>query len=106
HQGLPAGFDLALSLVGTGSRIDGQLHYATALFDASTVQRFAGYLRRTLQQVVKQPDQPVLSIDMMGDTERQQLLHDWNSAQQLFDENGYVHELFETQVRLQPDAVA
>ncbi|WP_323158432.1 non-ribosomal peptide synthetase [Pseudomonas viridiflava] len=106
HQGLPAGFDLALSLVGTGSRIDGQLHYATALFDASTVQRFAGYLRRTLQQVVEQPDQPVISIDMMGDIERQQLVRDWNSAQKPFDENGYVHELFETQVRLQPDAVA
>ncbi|MEE5040609.1 amino acid adenylation domain-containing protein [Pseudomonas alliivorans] len=43
---------------------------------------------------------------MIGDAERQRLIHDWNATQQSFDENGYVHELFETQVRLQPEAVA
>ncbi|MEE4678039.1 amino acid adenylation domain-containing protein [Pseudomonas alliivorans] len=106
HQALPAGFDLALNLVGTEGRIDGHLHYATALFDASTARRLVGYLRRTLQEMVEQPEQPVLSIDMIGDAERQRLVHDWNATQQSFDENGYVHELFETQVRLQPEAVA
>ncbi|MEE4307376.1 amino acid adenylation domain-containing protein [Pseudomonas alliivorans] len=106
HQALPAGFDLALSLVGTEGRIDGHLHYATALFDASTARRLVGYLRRTLQKMVEQPEQPVLSIDMIGDAERQRLIHDWNATQQSFDENGYVHELFETQVSLQPEAVA
>ncbi|MCF5706401.1 amino acid adenylation domain-containing protein [Pseudomonas syringae] len=105
-QPLPAGLDLALSLSEIHGCISGQLHYAPALFDETTVHRIAGYLRRILLQMVEHPAQTVMSMDMIGDAERQCLVHDWNSAQQPFDENGYVHALFEAQVRRAPDAIA
>ncbi|ORC58448.1 non-ribosomal peptide synthetase, partial [Pseudomonas floridensis] len=106
RQPLPNGFDLMLSLGETQGRIGGHLHYATALFDESTAQRMADALCRILRQMVAQPAHRFMAMDLMGDAERQRLVHDWNSARQPFDEHGYVHALFEAQVQRTPDAVA
>ncbi|HEX8244206.1 MAG TPA: condensation domain-containing protein, partial [Longimicrobium sp.] len=43
--------DLSLSLRETGGRIVGGMTYATSLFERSTVERYAGYLVRALEQM-------------------------------------------------------
>jgi len=105
-QPLPAGFDLSLVLAESHGRISGHLHYAPALFDAATIERFAGYLNTVLQQMVAQPSASVMALQMLGAAERQYLLHDCNSAEQSFDTTQVVHGLFEAQVRRNPDAIA
>ncbi|MFB7274035.1 amino acid adenylation domain-containing protein [Streptomyces sp. NPDC056244] len=73
-----AKFDLALSLSETDGRIEGQLDYATALFDHGTAERYAGYLRQVLAGMAEDPDRPVDDLDLMGAEERRWLLADWN----------------------------
>jgi hypothetical protein len=75
-----ARFDLTLTLKDSGRRIVGGLNYATALFDAATAERHMEYLRRVLEQTVKDPNQEVAAVDLLSDQERQQMLTEWNSA--------------------------
>jgi amino acid adenylation domain-containing protein len=103
---LPTGFDLTLEWTDTDGRISGRLGYATALFDKATVERFAGYLTRVLEQMMAAPERSVMALEMISDAERQRLEHDWNSAQEPFDATQCVHALFEAQVQLTPDAIA
>ncbi|MCX6467693.1 MAG: non-ribosomal peptide synthase/polyketide synthase, partial [Corynebacteriales bacterium] len=67
----PARLDLAVS-VGTGptgSDWQGEIVYATDLFDATTVETLAGRFVRMLQAVAR-PDDAVGDIDLLTDTER------------------------------------
>ncbi|HEX9939135.1 MAG TPA: amino acid adenylation domain-containing protein, partial [Longimicrobium sp.] len=47
-----AKFDLSLSLYEAGDRIVGSVTYAAALFERATVERWVGYLRRVLEEMV------------------------------------------------------
>nr|WP_063775806.1 non-ribosomal peptide synthetase [Streptomyces odonnellii] len=78
-----AKFDLALSLSETGGRIEGQLDYATALFDHGTAERYAGYLRQVLAGMAEDPDRSVDDLDLMDAEERRRLLADWNGLAEL-----------------------
>ncbi|MBV8367935.1 MAG: amino acid adenylation domain-containing protein, partial [Candidatus Eremiobacteraeota bacterium] len=45
--------DLTLELAEHGERIAGRVIYATALFDAATIERYCGYLRRIVAAMVE-----------------------------------------------------
>ncbi|MFK2853146.1 condensation domain-containing protein, partial [Dyella humi] len=58
-------FDLSLSLEEEADRVKGALVYATALFDAATIERHRDYLLRLLQAMVADANQPVARIDLL-----------------------------------------
>jgi len=101
-----AKFDLELILGEAGDRIVGGLIYASSLFEAATVERFAGYLRAVLREMVRDEDQPVGRIAMLSPGERRQLLQEWNETAAAYPQHACVHELFEEQVQRDPQAVA
>ena len=98
-------FDLELSLSEIGDRIVGNLSYATALFDATTVQRQVGYLTTLLRAMVIDSEQPVASVDLLSDDERR-LLAMWNATTKPYAKERCIHQLFEDQVRKTPQAPA
>ncbi|HEY7767649.1 amino acid adenylation domain-containing protein, partial [Longimicrobium sp.] len=69
-----AKFDLLLSLWEEDGRIAGGLEYATSLFDRATVERWAGYLRRVLEEMVADDSRPVSQLELLGQAERANLL--------------------------------
>src|SRR6476646_8794185 len=76
---LPAGsvkakFDLNLSLQETDGRITGVVEYATALFEATTIERYQGYFRNLLQEMIAEENQRVDRLALLSPTEHQQLL--------------------------------
>ncbi|MEU9047156.1 amino acid adenylation domain-containing protein [Kitasatospora sp. NPDC048343] len=76
-----AKFDLALSLAEEDDgRVVGHLDYASALFDHQTAERYAGYLRRVLTQLVDRPDLGVDDLALMDEEERRRVLSDWSGA--------------------------
>ena len=89
-----AKFDLSLALWETGGRIAGGLTYATALFDAATVERFAGYLRRVLQGMVADEARRVDALPMLPAAERARVLDEWNDTDAGYPRGACVHELF------------
>ncbi|HEX8360313.1 MAG TPA: amino acid adenylation domain-containing protein, partial [Longimicrobium sp.] len=100
-----AKFDLALSLQETGGRIAGGLEYATALFDAATVERYLGYFVRVLEEMAANEHQAVDRLPLLAPAELRQVVEDWNRTDAAFPD-ACVHALFEAQAERTPHAVA
>ncbi|MGQ0838792.1 amino acid adenylation domain-containing protein [Actinokineospora sp.] len=74
-----AKFDLTVELTkrADGS-LAGEIEYATALFDSSTVDRIARHYVRLLDQAVREPDAAIHRLDLLDDAERRALTSTWN----------------------------
>jgi len=99
-------FDLELDLREVDGRIVGMLGYATALFDATTIERYRNYLVAMLQAMAVDANQPVARIDVLGSGERTLLLETWNRTETSCPGDLCIHQLFEQQVAKTPNAVA
>ncbi|MEU5842609.1 amino acid adenylation domain-containing protein, partial [Rhodococcus sp. NPDC047139] len=77
-----AKFDLQLTVadVSGESGLDASFEYATALFDARTIESIAHRFLRVLGSGVQSPDMPVGDIELLDDTERTRILSEWNSV--------------------------
>ncbi|WP_394541492.1 amino acid adenylation domain-containing protein [Lysobacter enzymogenes] len=100
--------DLELSLAEVDGRIVGNLAYATALFDAATIERHVGYLVALLRGMAgaESEGRPVEDIEVISAAERTLLLDGWNSTTADFPQDRCIHQLFEEQARRTPDATA
>jgi amino acid adenylation domain-containing protein len=101
-----AKFDLTLFLQEANGSIIGGLEYSTALFDPQTIRRFADYLRRLLEGMLADEKAVVESLNILSQTERQQILYDWNGAGAEFPSRSCIHNLFAAQVEKTPAALA
>ncbi|WP_186130523.1 non-ribosomal peptide synthetase, partial [Burkholderia gladioli] len=99
-------FDLALNLAEKDGQITGSLRYATALFDAATIERHGRYLEHMLRHMSADPDGPVHRARMQPPAEIEQLLETFNATTRDYPKNETIHGLFESQVVRTPDAVA
>ncbi|HEY1351021.1 MAG TPA: amino acid adenylation domain-containing protein, partial [Ktedonobacteraceae bacterium] len=100
-----AKFELTFFAWETEAGLAGAVEYATALYEAATIERLVVHWQRILEELVAHPEQPVGQLDLLTVTEGQQLLRDWN-ATQAYSPEGCVHQLFEAQVARTPDSVA
>jgi arthrofactin-type cyclic lipopeptide synthetase C len=98
--------DLSLYLSEVGDRIVGGLVYATALFDRSTIERYCLYLHNALRAMVSDDQEVIDRLALLSQTERRQMLVEWNATKSEYPSDQRVHELFEWQVARHPDAVA
>ncbi|HEX2079654.1 MAG TPA: amino acid adenylation domain-containing protein, partial [Longimicrobium sp.] len=101
-----AKFDLSLSMQAAGDRIVGGLTYATALFERETVERWIGYLRRVLEEMVADDGRRVERLALLPPEERSRLVDEWNRTEAPYPGESCVHELFEQQAARTPHAVA
>lgn len=101
-----AKFDLMLSLHDGQASIVGGITYASELFEASTIERWAGHLTRLLGEMVRDDQQAVTELSLLSLAERRQLVTQFNATPAADPCDALVHQLFEAQVAAQPDAVA
>ncbi|NTJ36653.1 AMP-binding protein, partial [Agrobacterium rhizogenes] len=101
-----AKFDLQLQLQETASGLRGRFEYATDLFDAPTIERMAGHLQILLDGALADPAVRISRLPLLSETERRQLLVEWNDTAVDYPQDKCLHELFEEQARARPDAVA
>jgi amino acid adenylation domain-containing protein len=99
-------FDLALSLSEAAAGIAGKLEYATALFDGATIERYCGYLRNILRAMAADDQQAVGRLQILSQSQRQQLLTEWNATETPYPHDQCIHELFEARAARHPDANA
>ncbi|HEX2570779.1 MAG TPA: amino acid adenylation domain-containing protein, partial [Polyangia bacterium] len=76
-----AKFDLTLSMQETPVGLRGALEYNTDLFEAATVERMAGHLRRLLEGIVQDPDRRIAELPLLTEGEREQLLGAWSRGE-------------------------
>ncbi|MEU7137625.1 amino acid adenylation domain-containing protein, partial [Streptomyces sp. NPDC046261] len=106
-----AKFDLGFTLAerfsggGSPSGIEGQVEFATDLFDRPTVELLAQRLVRLLEAVVADPGLPIGQVEILSGEERHQLLTEWNDT---FHEvpQTTLPDLIEQQAARTPDATA
>ncbi|WP_410618625.1 non-ribosomal peptide synthase/polyketide synthase [Amycolatopsis sp. cmx-8-4] len=98
-----ARFDLVLEFQPQGRGV--AIEYDTALFDAATIDRFAGHLRVLAEAVVADPHRPVAELSMMDDAELARL-GDLERGPAVPVPALTLPRLFEAQVTRTPDAVA
>ncbi|HEV8331152.1 MAG TPA: amino acid adenylation domain-containing protein, partial [Steroidobacteraceae bacterium] len=101
-----AQFDLLLALQETDGSVTGTLNYATDLFDAATVERWAAHFRHVLKAMVAAPNRAVSRLQMMPEAEHRKVRELFNATQATYSEHKLIHELFEEQVEHAPDAIA
>lgn len=99
-------YDLCLYSQEHDGQIFLELSYLTELFDASTAKRILDNYRVLLSSIVANPHRPLSELQLINDSERSQLLLEFNDTDVDFDNERCIHELFEHQVRQTPDRTA
>ena len=98
-------FDLFFNAVESKDRLAIDCDFNADLFDPQTVDRWLCHLRTVLAAVAADPAQPIGSIPLLSEAERQALVHGLNdTAAPLAD--APVHRLIERQAARTPNAIA
>ncbi len=102
-----AKFDLTLFLEQEEDGLSAVLEYATALYDPATVARLGrSYLRLLSALVEAGAETRVSALPLLGETERWQILGEWNEPRTPAVEEACLHDLVVAQMERTPEAVA
>jgi amino acid adenylation domain-containing protein/thioester reductase-like protein/FkbM family methyltransferase len=101
-----AKFDMTLVMENSATGLIGWWEYNTDLFDSSTIERMMGHFVTLLEGIVTNPQEKISQLPILTASEQQQLLVEWNNTKSPYPADKYIHQLFEEQVELTPDAVA
>ncbi|HEX4959375.1 MAG TPA: non-ribosomal peptide synthase/polyketide synthase, partial [Thermoanaerobaculia bacterium] len=100
-----AKFDLTFSLSDTGAGMAGSIEFNLDLFDATTIDRLARRFETLLSGIVSEPGLPVSEVALLDSVETTQIAA-WSRSGEGVSISGCLHELFEAQACLTPDAPA
>ena len=97
-------FDLSVTDYGLGFKL-------TLCADCSvSAERILGYVQTSLEGLVnallEASEKPIQELPILPETERQQLLFDWNDDQKYYPTTRCIHQLFEDQVVANPEEIA
>lgn len=97
-------FDLSVTDYGLGFKL-------TLCADCSvSAERILGYVQTSLEGLVntllEASEKPIQEIPILPETERQQLLFDWNDDQMYYPKTRCIHQLFEDRVVANPEEIA
>lgn len=98
--------DLLLSLNNTKQGLFGEWHYAAGLFAKRTIETISGHFLMLLQEIVSYPEKSIFQLNILTDSERHQLLNEWNDTAVDYPLDTCLHELVEATVRRTPNATA
>jgi amino acid adenylation domain-containing protein len=99
-------FDLTLDVLERREGLDLVFVYNADLFDDATIERMLEHLKTLLEGIVEDPDRHLSELALMSEAERHLLLFEWNDTKTQYPGDRCIHELFEEQVQLTPEAVA
>lgn len=75
-------------------------------FDKATIERLLTHFKTLLERFIHDPNQRLSALRLTTDTERQQLLVEWNQTKSDYPRFASIHQLFEQQVNRTPDKIA
>jgi len=101
-----ASFDLNVMIMEAGEVLQVGWQYNTDLFDLETIARMAEHFLTLLEAIATNPEQRISELPLLTQTERQQLLFEWNNTTTEYPQDKCIHQLFEEQVEKTPDSVA
>ncbi|MCP4216968.1 MAG: amino acid adenylation domain-containing protein, partial [bacterium] len=99
-------FDVSVTAVEVGNRLEFSIEYGTRLFAGETIERFGAHFTNALEFLLQDPDKPLADIDILTFEERKQVLYGFNDNYGDFDADTPLHRLFSQQVERTPDETA
>ncbi|MDA0900306.1 MAG: amino acid adenylation domain-containing protein, partial [Proteobacteria bacterium] len=105
ESGRPA-YDLNLEIVVEKEQLKLTLKYDASLFSKVTATHITQHFLRLLQEICKQPNTVVSNFSLLTESEKYQLLTEWNQTKKNYSENKTLHQLFTEQVDRTPEHIA
>ncbi|MDQ2979010.1 MAG: condensation domain-containing protein, partial [Acidobacteriota bacterium] len=99
-------FDLEVHLWEKPGGLTCTFVYGTDLFDAGTVVRMMGHYQTLLESAVSHPDRTVSELALLTESQRNQVVVEWNRTEKEYPRDKTLHGLFEDQAERSPEAVA
>ena len=93
-----AQFDLTLEMSEGQTGIRVGMHYRCSLFEAGTIRSMLANYEELLKAVVANPKHRIWELSMLRESEKRQLLVEWNKTEGPTPRESSIHELFEAQV--------
>ncbi|MFC4546944.1 non-ribosomal peptide synthetase [Paenactinomyces guangxiensis] len=82
------------------------VEYNTCLFRRTTVERMISHFTHILEQIADQPQLSLSEVELVTESERHQLLMEFNDTAAYYPREKTIHELFEEQVEKTPENIA
>ncbi|MBD2294779.1 amino acid adenylation domain-containing protein [Anabaena sphaerica FACHB-251] len=86
--------------------ISGFVIYSTDLFDDATITRMLGHFQTLLEGIVTNPEQRIAQLSLLSESERHNLLVEWNNTQLDYPQDKCIHQLFESVAQQNSDETA
>ena len=99
-------FDLTFTAIELGNEIAMNIEYATSLFKTETIERMSLHLQNLFRAIAEDREVLLGDIDILPESERNQLLYEFNDTYADYPRDKTIHELFEEQVLRTPDNIA
>ncbi|WP_298510495.1 non-ribosomal peptide synthetase [uncultured Kordia sp.] len=99
-------YDLDISFVEKGERIQVSINYNPDLFDAARIARMQEHYQTLLGSIIANPSRAINQLNYISETEQQLLLTKFNLPYKTIDVSKTVVNLFEEQVSKYPDSIA
>jgi amino acid adenylation domain-containing protein/non-ribosomal peptide synthase protein (TIGR01720 family) len=99
-------FKVKLSCIRKDGSLSAEIHYDSNALSKEGIARLAQQFHCLLENAAEQPDSSINRLEILSDTERRQLLEEWNETATDYPHDRCAHELFEEQVERTPDALA
>jgi amino acid adenylation domain-containing protein/thioester reductase-like protein len=101
-----AKFDLTLTAVDMGNHLLLAFEYCSKLFKKETIQRWANYFKLIISSILENMTVMISQIEMIPESEKQQILYDFNDTTVDYPGDRSIHEIFREQVQKTPDLIA
>ncbi|MCP3738294.1 amino acid adenylation domain-containing protein [Rossellomorea sp. BNER] len=89
-----------------GTSVEINIKYNDSLYDHQFIDRIENHFKKVIQTIIAHSDILVHQIDILTDSEKQQLLKMWNDTDAEYPKEKTIHEWFEEQVDKVPHQVA
>ncbi len=89
-----------------GDRFALSFTFDKSKFDFETVERMAGHYQHLLESMLANPQQHIADFSLLTETERRQIIEEWNDTRVEYPQDVCVQDLFEAQALRTPDAIA
>ncbi|HEX3045918.1 MAG TPA: amino acid adenylation domain-containing protein [Bacillota bacterium] len=99
-------YDISLIVYEKADGVAIDIEYCTRLFKESTIRKYAEHLTNIMKSIVRNPDQTLAVIDFLSETEKKQILVDFNNTGADYEKDRSVIDRFEEQVAKTPDQIA
>ncbi|TGV09465.1 non-ribosomal peptide synthetase, partial [Mesorhizobium sp. M00.F.Ca.ET.186.01.1.1] len=93
-------------VAASGKTIDIKVKFDESQFELAAIERVVDQLHSLLSSIAKNAKQRIGELSLISESERQQVLVEWNQTAEDYPSGLCIHQAFEQQAEKTPDAVA